>query len=369
MTFYLLVLLLCMGLAFCYEEFKDNGTLIFGTKKSIQTDKYKAGIRFACLFGIFGAFSLTMGLRAVSVGTDTVNYYQTFMDIANGYYSKELNDSFVFYSSMQWVQNAGGNFQQWLLLISMVMSLFIVLNLRLSKKPWLFILLFFVFDYTFKSMNIMRQMLGILMISYVLLSPNKNIYRVLLKCIVSGLAIGMHLSVVIFFIVMLVVSTFYKKVDINKQFILLVIVFFVFLFCKEIIIKILEKVYPGYINLESKMSTDNMLFMIIYSSILIFVNNYRKREVAGDKIFLQCANLYVCELSIYSIYYVNFIERGLIYFNYYLLFLFPYLFFVIKDEKIRKVAYLLIAIALLLIFVLCHHGGEAIPYVIDAFWR
>lgn len=369
MTFYLLILLLCMGLAFCYEEFKDDGTLIFGIKKSTQKERYRARIRFACLFGIFGAMTLTMGLRAVSVGTDTVNYYQTFMDIANGYYSKELNDSLIFYSSMQWVIDAGGNFQQWLLLISTVMSLFIVLNLRLSKKPWLFILLFFVFDYTFKSMNIMRQMLGMLMISYVLLSPNKNIYRVLLKCIVSGLAIGMHLSVIVFFIAMLVVSALYKKVDINKQFILLALVFFILLFCKELIIKLLEEVYPGYINLEGKLSTDNMVFLIIYSAILIFVNNYRKSEIKGDKIFLQCANLYVCELAIYSVYYVNFIERGLIYFNYYLLFLFPYLFTVIKDKRIRQIVYLLIAIALLLIFVLGHHGGEAIPYAIDAFWK
>ncbi len=369
MTYYLIILLICMLSAYCYERIVSDNTLVFSYKKTMTNANKNKWLSFTCLFVIFGILTLTMGLRDISVGTDTKNYLSIFNQIQQGSYPLSYLDSSLFYLTMTWIIDLGGNYQQWLFFISIFFGLFFVLNIKLSKKPWLTTLMFFVLDYIFMSMNIMRQMLGMLILSYVILSKTENIYKLVFKGYLLVCAMLMHKIMLLLAPFIVIVALLYKKISLYWYFIISTIGLYFVLFGKDIVLSIVRIIYPGYVAPVDNLQITTILILLIYAILCLSIYKYRGDAVKNERVFGISAAVFVFEIAVSGVYYTNNLERILIVFGIYVPFLIPYFFMLIKDEKVRKYCITFFGIIAILIFVLGGHGAGCIPYNINPFWR
>lgn len=294
---------------------------------------------------------LIMGLRNISVGTDTIRYYFHYQ-----YNTFRVAEPLYSYFTI-FLNNLGVNFQTFLLLNSFIVITGIsLLYYKYSKNILLSYYLHVTIGLFTMSMTGLRQTLAVSLtvFAFIALMENKKI----LYFAILVAAYFIHNSAIIFLIVF-----FIKKIELSqkKAFLIFIganIIFVMRNFLVNIVLFIVPSRYLIYLQNDANI---NPLVIIASAAIplasLLFWPKFqesKEKNVFSIFYIMSCMNLVINILAID----INLVERLTYYFIVYITVLVPNIIEQIEQKNYRILAYLASAVLPLLQFLLATPGGS-----------
>jgi len=294
---------------------------------------------------------LVMGLRNISVGTDTIRYHFHYQ--FNTFRSAEpLYSHFTIF-----LNNLGVSFQTFLLINSfIVITAISLLYYKYSKNILLSYYLHVTIGLFTMSMTGLRQTLAVSLtvFAFIALMENKKI----LYFAISVAAYFIHNSAIIFLVVF-----FIRKIKLDRKKALLIYMGAVIVFVmKNYLVNIVLAIVPSrYLIYLQNAANINPLVIIVSAAIplasLLFWPKFqesKEKNVFSTLYLMSCMNLVINILAID----INLIERLTYYFIVYITVLIPNVIDQIKQKDYRIVVYLASVVLPFVQFLLATPGGS-----------
>lgn len=320
---------------------------------------------------------LIAGTRAISVGTDTLEYSWIFNKVSNLEW-KELNAYYIeigytIYNKLIYLFN--GNFQTLLVLNSIIIVFSIIRYIKFTSKDFVMSLFLFVASgYFFSSMNIMRQYIClafVLWAYYEIFFNNqkkKGSYLIILSCFIHSSAIVLlpwigsyfilnnkKIKEKIFFKLLVYIGMTVATISIN---------YLVLWLLKIGVIHSEEKLYST--GITTSVFSLNLLIKIGLSVFYLYLRRYNE-DIKDDKNidFLNYANITSCFVSVVSGIYPLF-SRFNLYFSIVIIVLIPNLLSYL-EAKDKRICSVLVYVVYFYMFYSSLPGNNAVPWI--PFWR
>lgn len=290
------------------------------------------------LYTIIIAAMLTviLGLRGLTVGIDTVNYYNSFMRYQNMSLSNALEGVFYEYGYRLFQYFVGIIFQEYQFLLIIVAIFYIsVLSFHIhkhSKNPTFSYVLFILYGFYTFAFSTTRQTIAIafIMIAYEFIS-RKQLHKFI---IFNLLAASFHVTSLVF-----IPSYWITKFKINKFTIFfLTMTVGLSIYFSNYIIRFLNTLAR---NELSFVETDgNLMFLFMIISTLIGIV-YKRQFLAGNPnnrflFYMMCLSVVIMPITRYH----PAMMRLFYYFFIFMITYVPNLLSSIKDPMIRNVGYI-----------------------------
>lgn len=359
-----------------------SGTFCFTTNWKINFKKNKN----IFIWLSFTPIIFLMGLRDLSVGVDTLNYYYIYNEVSKASLIQLTNDFYYLdielgYVILMKIISYIGNYYFFQLVISSLICMLYIRFIHYNMEYYFIgIILFLGFDIFLLSMNITRQMLAILLIanSWTSLINNKK-YTALLFYLLAGLT---HTTSWVFFIIF--VMYYFRE---NYFILRLIPVFGVaVIFSYETIIKIMSKLiwrYRNYYQNKKEIMTPGLSviiwIIIAIISILLLVKCYYKykkllREDLEEKNILLKPIFENYVYSVFSLFYVssyfiglrfNYFERFGLYFAPFVILVFERYGNSIRNDFLRRLYFCSLTICFSVFFIIRSSTSQ---YIYNVFW-
>lgn len=246
---------------------------------------------------------LIASLRNVTVGTDTINYKDTFITISHlpwkDIFSVHLEPGFVVYCKTL------GLFTTNPIILFAVSETFILLSYCLfiknySKDITLSILLFIGMTFFFHSMNILRQMMAMAIATYSIKYIENS--KFLNFLIINFIAITFHFTAII--MLLLYPLKNFKLSFLNALFILFGCFIITQTIGQQILQNAISTVYVNY-TLDSSFQggLSMLLFLVIvtFSGFFILNNNDKENKIICTMMLLACCLQFLAlDLSLFA---------------------------------------------------------------------
>ncbi len=301
-----------------------------------------------------------MGLR-YGIGTD---YFYTYLPHFYGIARGTMEFSEIGFNIInKIIFDLTGDYRVLFFVTSFIFLYFIYKGIyENSNNLFISIMLIFIGQSYFYSMNMVRQAIAISIIFYAFkyMKENKRI-KYILCCIIASL---IHVSAIL---MIPFIFIFNFKLD-NKKRIILVILLLIFQPVIEIVIKYIIQFTPYAWYYTSQYNTGTSSMVLILTNIIIFMLNifYYNEETKEDKEFKILTNINfigMCIILISSS--IPLVNRLVRYFTIFQILLIPKIF---EKEKNQKLRIILKVVILGILFIAMYYqimilGGEGVyPY-------
>lgn len=315
------VLLLFMILLLFPLQWKKR-TLLNGTIVTINNKEYIHIISFILI--------IFLGLRGLSVGIDTKNYYDMFNDIKQLNLLQTLNVNFEHgYQLLEFfIGRIFGRFQFLLVFVAILyigtVSYYIY---KYSSNPMISYILFIGFGFYSFAMSSTRQTLAIsfTMIAYKYIKE-KNISKYLLFILIAS---TFHISALIF-----LPCYWLNKINLNRKKLLLILFLALALFAFKDSLRILLNNFARIVYQPTQTGGNRMYFLMVFSTILgvIYIKPFiQKNENNKYLFYMMVGSTLIMPITQFN----PTIMRLNYYFFIFMIIYIPNLLSVIKDKFIR----------------------------------
>lgn len=228
-------------------------------------------------------FSIYLGIRDFSIGTDTHNYIKEYLS-GNGGYFKEIGFKYINILLYRLeIQST-----TYLIIISVINTILFYIgfkNLTLESNEKYLVLYTFIFNasYLYGSINILRQSLasGFLLIAFTFFCKNKKFYSIAFIILGSFF----HITVILF-IGIIFFDKIYKNLKLNQKYILfLSTMIFSVLF--EDIFVLYEKLYI-YKELMEVNTSFYIKFILLIILYVLYTSFKKKIYIMNIFYFMVC---------------------------------------------------------------------------------
>lgn len=344
--------------------------IIIGMRMLKVNKKYMLLISFLILF-------LISALRKYTVGVDSIQYYQKYIEI--GSYSGWNYTHFRYEPGFFYLCKILNYISDDPQLLFVITSAFINFSVyyfikKNSDDYFLSIIVFVIFNTYFSTMNTMREWLAI---SFILFGFQSLIKKKYIGFLISlALAISFHNAAWAGFL--LIFTAFFRRK--KWLYIVLILTSVVIFFTYQAFYSYLSSIF-GYQDYNEKFTVSNyygaLLIFIESASILLILYlylffNHKLDEIINDdksSLLLSCSILYLAFLA--SVMRVNLFNRISGFYEVFIILTIPDLIKRIRNEK-DKVAFQFICISVMTIsfIIICINRSEwlgCIPY--EFFWN
>ena len=307
------------------------------------------------LNSIFLLLSLIMGLRGVSVGTDTESYQQIFHRIASspvslddiGFFNDSIEIGFLLYTK---VLSLICNDYQFFLLISAFIFCFLMKRfIEYSTKDYFIAsVIFFSIGIYLAAFNIYRQMLAVAFVTngWIFFSERNYIKAVL----VTVLAVTFHVSAIIYFLVYLAYYFKDNRIVMRVAPLMMVVVLVSFNFIIANIAPYIEH-YRNYIGNQKTIQDANFVMILWLIECLVSLAFIYKPSMPPLRQFVGNMCLMYVLMNLIGLSF-NYIERFGLYFAPFLILLFCNFSDVIKNRVAKDVLFLGMVTCFLVYFIM-----------------
>lgn len=330
------------------------------------------------LFIIFIPMTIIMGIRDISVGTDTSLYCSIFKYIANENFNTALSQyPIVWVSINKIISLIGTNNVNYIFPIAVFINLFIAKFIYENSTDVKMSVILYILSYFYlTSFNIGRQFLSMAICAYAYkYLNNKNKKEIIKFILLVLLATGIHPTAIIF---MLCILTFLKPN--RKNIVLCLISMSIILSAFVPISNIFVRYFPHYeiyvnegeitqhgFGVGKNRSSIMTLVYIFFELILFYLFNTNKNNNDKKVLFnFIIINGIGCLFGIMSLTSIMF-SRFARYFNLFSIIYIPYVFKYIKKEQQIFVEVIYIFIMLIPYYIqLRDNISGVVPYIIGS---
>ncbi|HHU56494.1 MAG TPA: EpsG family protein [Acholeplasmataceae bacterium] len=306
------------------------------------------------LFISFIMLTLLGGLRSINVGTDTKAYLDIFYLIKYTNNFKELfklNYEIGFILLNKIIAIWGGNGQTFLFVTSAIISFgFIYFIKKNSINPLLSVFLLITLYYYYASFNGIRQYIAIvILLNSFTFFKNKNFLAFISFILLASL---FHLTAIFFLPLYILGITYWEY----KRVILLLIILFLIYINLESLVLLLIKILPqykSYLGSSYLQGYTGKMYLVVNLTIFFFILVvYVAKRGYKDPFtnMLIIIDILICTLTIFATK-VHFANRISWYLTQFHIILIPHFLNLIDENKIRKIALILI-----IIMGICYHS-------------
>lgn len=343
----------------CYEG-KKTGLFTYKKNYYQYLSVYFVALFLACIFG----------LRDISVGTDTKNYYYLFNWFGSKITKEKLifENGFCFYTIL--INKFFGNFSIYLLLTGLLIYGNIIISLcNLSKSPSKSIIIFFGLSFFAQSCNIMRQYIAMsfCLLAIVFLLKKNNIILFLLNVLIG---FSFHKSAIIFLLIIFIYKIKFDKKFIITSFICSITLIIILPYLLKLFDYVFKSHYYMYLSdLKLNFSLNNIFtFLLIgfISILLILIKSKMKNLGYFSREYDFFAGMYFLFNCIFviSLFTISLFDRLSIYFMPSLFYLIPIIININYKNSGKLIWIAIVDLLIILVFIslIINNSYEFLPY-------